>query len=115
LVGDNVLNNYIFGYTVVDSIKLVLDVPSYDYVKLYGATTQRAAIFTKVYYGRSPLVAVKAMQAGMGGLRPAIVILHGLKKIDQLGLLIAQREGVPLAISKIEDVEELVERLRKID
>ncbi|MCD6563172.1 MAG: helix-turn-helix domain-containing protein [Thermoproteales archaeon] len=115
LVGENVLNNYIFGYTVVDSIKLVLDVPSYDYVRLYGATTQRAAIFTKVYYGRSPLVAVKAMQAGMGGLRPAIIILHGLRKIDQLGLLIAQKEGIPLAVSKIEDVEELIERLRKID
>jgi len=104
----------IFGYTVVDSIKLVMSVPSYDYIRLYGATTQRAAIFTNVKYGRSPLVAVKAMQAGMGGLKPALVVLHGPKKVDELGLLIAKSEGISLALSKIPSVEELVERLRRI-
>lgn len=104
----------LYGYTIVDSIKLVLDVPSYDYVRLYGATTQRAAIFTKVHYGRSPMVAIKAMQAGMGGLRPAIVVMHGLKSVDQLALLIAKREKIPLAISRIRDVEELTDILRKI-
>ena len=104
----------LLGYTVVDSIKLVLEVPSYDYVKLYGATTQRAAIFTRVTYGRSPMVAVKAMQAGMGGLRPALVVLHGVKKVDELGLEIARREGIPLAVTRIESVEELLERLRSI-
>ena len=108
-------DNLLFGYTVVDSIKLVLEVPSYDYVKLYGATTQRAAVFTKVYYGRSPMVAIKAMQAGMGGLRPALVMYHGTKKVDELGIEIARREGIPLAISQIKDVNELIEKLRKIE
>ncbi len=52
----------VHGYTVVDSIKLILDVPSHEYFKLYGTTTQRAAIFINVKYGRSPpLIALKSM------------------------------------------------------
>lgn len=114
IVGQACSATPLLGYTVVDSIKLVLDVPSYDYIKLYGATTQRAAIFTRVAYGRSPLVAVKAMQAGMGGLRPALVVLHGAKKVDELGLEIAKRENIPLAVSRIENIESLIDKLRNI-
>ena len=114
ITGENFASTPLLGYTVVDSLELVLNVPSFDYVKLYGATTQRAAIFTKVYYGRSPMVAIKAMQAGMGGLRPALVVFHGTKKVDQLGLEIARRENIPLALTRIEDIEELIKRLRSI-
>jgi len=107
-------SDVILGYTVVDSIKLVLDVPAYEYVKLYGFTTQRAAVFTKVTYGRSPLVAIKAMQAGLGGLRPALVVLHGPKRVDKLGLIIAEREKLPLALCRVETVEDLLKRLSSI-
>ncbi len=105
----------IFGYTVVDSIKLVLEVPSYEYIRLYGATTQRAAIFTRVTFGRSPMVAIKAMQAGMGGLRPALVVMHGPTRTDRLAEIIAKKEGIPLAISRASSVEELLELLKKIN
>lgn len=114
LTGKELSDEIILGYTVVDSIKLVIEVPAYEYIKLYGYTTQRAAIFTKVTYGRSPLVAIKAMQAGMGGLRPALVVLHGPKRVDKLGLKIAMKEGIPLALSKLLTVDELLERLAKI-
>lgn len=114
IVGTAFISTPILGYTLVDSIKLVLDVPSYDYIKLYGATTQRAAIFTRVAYGRSPMVAVKSMQAGMGGLRPALVVLHGVRKVDELGLEIAKRENIPLAVTRIEDLNELINKLRAI-
>lgn len=114
IVGSAFVSTPLLGYTVVDSIKLVLDVPSYDYIKLYGATTQRAAIFTRVAYGRSPMVAVKSMQAGMGGLRPALVVLHGVRKVDELGLEIAKRENIPLAVTRVEDLNELINKLRAI-
>ena len=104
----------IYGYTVVDSIKLVIEVPSYEYVRLYGTTTQRAAIFTKVTYGRSPMVAIKAMQAGMGGLHPALVVMHGPTRVDRLAKVIATKEGIPLALSRAGSVEELLEYLKKI-
>jgi len=104
----------LLGYTVVDSIKLVVDVPALEYVRLYGATTQRAAVFTRVALGRSPMVAVKAIQAGMGGLRPALVVMHGVKKPDRLAVEIARREGIPLAICNLESVDELLKALRSL-
>lgn len=104
----------LLGYTVVDSVKLVLEVPAIEYIRLYGATTQRAAIFTGVVMGRSPMVAVKSMQAGMGGLRPALVVMQGVEKPDELAVEIARREGVPLAVCQIKEVEELLQVLRSI-
>ncbi|RLE81987.1 MAG: transcriptional regulator [Thermoprotei archaeon] len=113
VVGEEVKDNVLLGYTVVDSIKVAIDVPAHAYIRLFGTTTQRAAIFTNVRYGRSPLVAVKAFQAGTG-LRPALVVLQGPKNVDPLGLIIAKREKIPLALSRIRDLEELVKRLRAI-
>ncbi|MCS7104670.1 MAG: helix-turn-helix domain-containing protein [Thermofilaceae archaeon] len=104
----------LLGYTVVDSMKLVVDVPAIEYIRLYGATTQRAAIFTGVTLGRSPIIAVKAMQAGMGGLRPALVVMQGVSKPDKLAVLIAQKEGIPLAICGIGDASELIHMLRSL-
>ena len=102
----------IYGYTAVDSIKLLLDVPSYEYLRLYGTTTQRAAIFVNTQYGRSPLVAIKAMMA-FAQFKPALVVLHGLEKPDYLGIEVARREKIPLAVTNI-DVSKMVEQLRKI-
>ena len=102
----------IHGYTVVDSLKLVLDVPSHEYLKLYGSTTQRAAVFTNVRYGRSPLIAIKSMLA-FTSLRPAIVVMHGVDRPDYLGIEIARRERVPLAIVN-GSIDELLTALRNL-
>lgn len=104
----------ILGYTVVDSLKLVVEVPAVEYIRLYGSTTQRAAIFTGVTLGRSPIIAIKAMMASMGGLKPALVVIQGTKKLDKLAVEIAQREGIPLALCKHDSVEALLEALRSI-
>ncbi|MEM0083005.1 MAG: helix-turn-helix domain-containing protein [Candidatus Nezhaarchaeales archaeon] len=114
VVGNEVDFKSLFGYTVVDSIKLVLEVPSSDYLKLYGSTSQRAAIFVRVSTGRSPLVALKAMQAGLGNLKPGLIVLHGAKTIDKLAVTIAKNEGVPLAISKAPSQQELLNMLKSI-
>ncbi len=102
----------IHGYTVVDSLKLVLEVPSSEYLRLYGSTTQRAAVFTNVKYGRSPLIAIKAMLA-FTNLRPAVVVLHGIEKPDYLGVEIARRERIPLVIVN-KPLEELLASLREL-
>jgi len=59
---------YINGYTIVDSIKAILTLNAYDFYKLYGFTTERALIFTKVSTGRSPMVAVR-----VANLKPSVV------------------------------------------
>ncbi len=111
-VGKEFSGIHVYGYTVVDSMKLVLEVPSYEYLRLYGRSTQRAAIFTNVRYGRSPLVAIKAMMA-ISGLRPVLVVLHGIKEPDELGVEIARREGIPLATTQL-PLTDMIKKLRGV-
>jgi len=103
------LDQKLFGYTVVDSYKAVLGLSAEDFRRLYGLTTERALVFTGVTTGRSPMVAVKVI-----GITPGMVILHGeLKRVDALGIKIAELLRVPLVVSKLPSVGELIEGLRK--
>lgn len=104
-------NKEIFGYTIIDSIRAITEMSFQDLAKVYGSTTQRALIFTKVSTGRTPIVAIK-----LTNLKPALVILHGLQTpIDPVAKMIAEHEKIPLAICKLEKAEDLIEKLRKIE
>ena len=84
----------LYGYTVVDSIKTIYALSGYDFYRIFGATTERALVFTKVGMGRSPLVAIRVSQ-----LKPRVVVIHGPKEVDPLAVELAQREGLVLALS----------------
>ncbi|WP_297069028.1 helix-turn-helix domain-containing protein [Thermococcus sp.] len=105
----HLLDRRIYGYTVVDSIQAILEMSAEEFLKLYGWTTERALIFTKVTTGRSPMIAVRVQ-----GLKPAVVVLHGVKKLDELAVKLAERERVPLIISHAGSEGELVTKLRKL-
>ncbi|MCD6560024.1 transcriptional regulator [Thermococci archaeon] len=105
----DLLDRKLYGYTVVDSIHAILEMSSEDFLKLYGWTTERALIFTKVTTGRSPMIAIRVQ-----GMKPAVVILHGVKKLDELAVKIAERERVPLVISHVENEETLIMNLRRL-
>ncbi len=98
----------IFGYTIIDSINAILSLSSQDFLTLYGKTPERAMIFTKVKYGRSPLIAIKLSQ-----IKPPLIIMQGLKNADMLGIKIAESEGIVLAKTLL-SVEKISERLRNI-
>lgn len=102
---------YIHGYTVIDSIRAILNLSGSDFMRLFGTSTERAMIFTKVSAGRSPLVALKVID-----IRPSLIVLHGpqLDSVDELGVKLASVMRVPLAVSSVKDVNELVNRLRSI-
>ncbi len=99
----------IYGYTIIDSLKAIVNYPPSELVKLYGTTTERVMIFTKVSSGRSPMVAIK-----VAGLKPPLVILHGTNKVDELAKKIAEVEGITLAVSHELNVESLILKLRKL-
>lgn len=102
------LGQKLFGYTIIDSYKAILGLSADDFRRLYGLTTERALVFTGVTTGRSPMVAVKVI-----GITPGMVILHGeLKSVDALGVKIAEILRVPLIISNLPSVSELLEGLR---
>lgn len=104
------LERNLFGYTVIDSPKAVLEMSSEDFMGLYGLTTERALIFTKVTTGRSPLVAIKVR-----GIVPGAVVLHGsLKEADKLGIRIAESLKVPLILSQASSVDKLIDRLQNL-
>lgn len=109
VVNKDLLHQKLFGYTIVDSYKAVLGLSVDEFRRLYGLTTERALVFTGVTTGRSPMVAIKVM-----GITPGMVIFHGeLKQVDPLGVKIAEILRVPLVVSKLPSVNDLLEGLRK--
>ncbi|AHL23577.1 helix-turn-helix domain-containing protein [Thermococcus nautili] len=105
----HLIERRIYGYTVVDSIRAILEMSSEEFLKLYGWTTERALVFTKVTTGRSPMIAVRVQ-----GLKPAVIVLHGVKRLDELAVKLAERERVPLVVSKASSEMELITNLRKL-
>ncbi len=103
-------DRYINGYTIIDSINAILSLNAFDFYKLYGYTTERALIFTKVSSGRSPMVAVR-----VANLKPTAVVLHGLEtdKIDKIAIKIAEIEKISLISTQI-PIEEMIKRLRSV-
>lgn len=94
VTGSDRLDTEIYGYTVLDSIKTIYALSGYDFYKIYGATTERVIVFTKVGLGRSPMVAVRVVH-----LKPRMVVLHGPRSIDQVGKELAEKERIILALS----------------
>jgi len=99
----------LYGYTVVDSIKTIYALSGYDFYRIFGATTERALIFTKVGMGRSPLVAIRVSQ-----LKPRMVVIHGPKELDSLAVDLARREGIVLVLSNSLSEGELIASLRTL-
>ena len=100
----------IYGYTLIDSMKVILDVPVHEYMRIYGKTPDRALIFRFVGNGRSPMIAVKIGRFSTD-MKPAIVVLHGkvdAKNIDPVAKKIAESEKIPLIVTQkaVEDIKE---------
>lgn len=106
----NGLEKPVYGYTIIDSHKAITELSFGELVKLYGFTSQRALIFTKVSTGKTPMVAIK-----LTNLHPALVILHGLDVVDDVAKRIAEVEGIPLAVSRMASPEDIVARLKEIE
>ena len=98
----------LFGYTKLDSLRVILEIAPSEYPKLFGSTTERAFIFEKVSTGRSPMVVVR-----VAPIKPKIIVLHNVTTMDRLAIKIAQVEKIPLIVTKL-DIDKLYERLDKI-
>jgi putative transcriptional regulator len=107
IVREDLADKKLYGYTVVDSLKAVMDLSPIEMVKLYGLTSERALIFIGSHRGRSSLVALKVTN-----IRPGLVVLHGSEKIDDLAKRIGELEGIPISISRIKEKDELIKTLK---
>lgn len=101
----------LFGCTIIDSVKVILEMPYESLIKVYSTTNQRALLFTQTTSGRGPMIAVR-----MAPIKPLIVVLHELtpEKVDKLAVRIAENEGIPLLVTqlKLEDIVKKVEALK---
>ena len=114
LTHPRLLDRDIYGYTALDSVKAIVALTPQQLLRLYGGTTQRAAILTNVSTGRSPMVAIKASQIGTSiAVKPAVVILQGIKELDPLAVTIADSIHLPLCVSELESTEELIRVMRQ--
>lgn len=107
--GRHEVHETVYGYTIIDSIKAITELSYADLIKLYGITTQRALIFTKVSTGRTPLVAIKVTN-----IHPALVVLHGVTQVDDVARSIAEAENIPLAICMLEKSEDIGRMLEEV-
>jgi len=96
------------GYTVIDSKKAVEALSGLEYAQLFGASTERALIFTNVDSGSLPMMIVR-----VSSLKPRVVVFHRTKP-DEEAIRLAEYEQVPLIYSTAPNVEQLVKSLRKL-
>ncbi len=98
----------VFGCTMLDSLKVILELPYENFVKVYSNTSQRALLFTRVETGRSPMVAVRVTP-----IKPALIILHDVDEVDKLAVKIAEAEKIPLLTTKM-PLEEVKKKLGEL-
>ncbi len=98
----------LFGYTRIDSLRVILEMSPPEYPKLFGSTTERAFIFEHVSTGRSPMVVIR-----VAPIKPKLVVMHNVGSVDKLAIKIAQVEKIPLLSTKL-DIKEIEARLNKI-
>ena len=108
---EDIIDRELYGYTLIDSIKAIMQFTPLELAKLYGSTTQRALIFTKVSTGRSPMIAIRVTM-----LKPSVIVIHGAEKIDSIAIKLAELERIPLGLTRlatIQDISETVDLLIK--
>jgi putative transcriptional regulator len=101
----------LYGYTVIDSLKAILQLSYNEFQKLYGWSSERAMVYTRISTGRSPMVALRVTN-----LKPGLIVLHGLPaaEVDPIAVKIAEIERVPL-IATIMPLNELILALQSYD
>ncbi len=98
----------IFGYTMIDSLKAVTSMKSFDYLRIYGWSTERALFFTGIRFGRSPMVAIRASP-----LTPAMVVYVQPEEVDTLTLKLAEVEDTSLMRTDME-TDEIMRSLNEL-
>jgi putative transcriptional regulator len=92
----------IYGYTIIDSAKAIIELHPDQFQKIYGRSTARALIFTGVTSGKSAMVAVRVTN-----LKPGAVVFQGLNAsdVDPVAVRIAEIENIPLLTTPISSEE----------
>ena len=97
------------GYTVVDARKAIEALSGLEYTQLFGATTERALVFTSVEDNTSLLM----MMVRVSHLKPRVIVFHHVRP-DLEAVKLAEFEQIPIIYSESPSIEQLVKSLRKL-
>jgi putative transcriptional regulator len=103
----NIEHRPILGYTILDSVLTIQSITANEFVRVLGATSDRIVVFTNITRGRSVMVATR-----VSPVKPSVIVLHGIKKVDPLAIRIGDIEGIPIVQSLI-DIPTMIERFRR--
>ncbi len=98
----------IYGYTLIDSLRTILEMPYSHFNTLYGNVSERVFLFTGVSTGRSPMVVIRVSPT-----KPSAVVLHGIEKVDKLAMKISERERIPIIVTNM-PINEIKEKFSKL-
>jgi len=101
-------DNNIFGYSLIDSEKAIINFSPTELTRVSSLINHHCLLFTNLSRGRSPLVALR-----LTNLKPGLIVLHGIKKVDEIALRIAKLDKIPLAISYTSTSENLIKKLEE--
>jgi putative transcriptional regulator len=96
------------GYTVVDSRKAIEALSGLEYSQLFGATTERALVFTSVEN-----TSLLMMMVRVSHLKPRVIVFHHVRP-DLEAVKLAEYEQIPIIYSESPSIEQLVKSLRKL-
>jgi putative transcriptional regulator len=99
------LDRTIKGFTLIDGVETIKTLTATNYSNLYGWSTERALVFTKIQFGRSPMIAIR-----IHPVKPSLVVYHQPGGVDPLAVQLAERENIPLVITEM-PLEELRKKL----
>ena len=99
------LDRTVKGFTLIDGVETIKTLTASNYPNLYGWSTERALIFTRIQFGRSPMIAIR-----IHPVKPTLVVYHQPGGVDPLAVQLAERENMPLVVTNI-PLDELRKRL----
>jgi putative transcriptional regulator len=109
LTGDDMADHYLFGHTVLDSIKAIIALKGEQFYRIFGKSSERALIFTKVGLGRSPMVAVR-----ISPLKPRVVAIHGTQSVEKLAIEMAKVENIVLVLIPPIEISMLLDKINRL-
>lgn len=110
----SLLDRRVYGYTIINSERAIVEMTPDDFLKFFGSTSKRALVFVNAHTGRSIMTAVKVGQVMGKVFKPTMVVVNTKKKLDKVAKKIASSEGIALARTSL-DLGELKEKLRSIN
>lgn len=107
----NTINKNINGYVIIDSASMgnMNEISSYDFMKFKNLVVSKALLFAGARHKESMIIPTK-----MANLRPEVLVLQGIKKLDELDERIASIENMPVIISNMSTTDEMIAALKKL-